>query len=118
MHFRLGPHENFVEVRNPAPGEPQRVESYAESGDRTVWPGIMAFLPGMNGRTHLMVLAGRNTSPLVSALTSTNGLEQLNRLWKSKGSPAFFEVIINSELSGRGLVRAWPVALHPYKNKT
>jgi hypothetical protein len=48
-------------------------------------------------------------------LTSTNGLEQIDRLWKSKGSPEFFEMIVNSEMNGDRLVRSWPVVLRPFK---
>jgi hypothetical protein len=118
MSFELGAHETYVKLRNPAPGEPQRIDNIVESPERSVWPGVIALLPGSNGHTRLLILASRHTSALVSFLTSTNGLDQLERLWKAKGSPAYFEVVVNAELSGRGLVRFWPVVLHPYKNKT
>ncbi|HSU30857.1 MAG TPA: hypothetical protein VLJ11_06450 [Bryobacteraceae bacterium] len=118
MSFELGAHETYVKLRNPAPNEPKRIESIVESPERTVWPGVIALLPGHSGHTRLLILASRHTSALVSFLTSSNGLDQLERLWKAKGSPAYFEVVVNAELSGRGLVRFWPVVLHPYKNKT
>ena len=71
----------------------------------------------MNGRTRLLVLAGRHTTSLVSVLTSTVGLNQLRKMWLAKGSPKFFQVIVNAELNGDVLLRAWPVALHPYEGK-
>jgi hypothetical protein len=37
-------------------------------------------------------------------------------MWKAKGAPEYYEVVVNAELSGRELVRFWPVALHAYKN--
>ena len=117
MDFRLGDHETYVRVGHPSPGEPPLIESYRESEERSVWPGVIAFLPGLNGRSHLLILAGRHTQSLVSVLTSTVGLERLSELWKAKGSPEFFEVIIDAEVSGRGLMRAWPLILHPYKIK-
>lgn len=116
MDFELGPHEDFVRIKNPAPGEPSLIEEVTESPDRGIWPGVIALLPGRGGRTHLLILASRHTSALVSFLTSTNGLDQLARLWKAKGSPEYYEVVLNAELSGRDLVRFWPVVLHPYKN--
>jgi hypothetical protein len=116
MDFELGPHEDFVRIKNPRPGEPEVINSITESPDRGIWPGVIALLPGRGGHTRLLILASRHTSALVSFLTSTNGLDQLARLWKAQGSPEYYEVAINAELSGRGLVRFWPVVLHPYKN--
>jgi hypothetical protein len=116
LSFELGPHEGYVQFRHPAPGEPNRLVAVQESPERSILPGVIAFIPGNSGQTHLLVLASRNTSALVSLLTSTHGLEQLGKMWRSKGSPQYFEVAVNAEQSGRGLVRVWPVALHPYKN--
>jgi hypothetical protein len=116
MDFELGPHEDFVRIKNPGPGEPSLIKGVAESPDRGIWPGVIALLPGHGGHTHLLILASRHTSALVSFLTSTNGLDQLARMWKAKGSPEYYELVVNAELSGRGLVRFWPVVLHPYKN--
>jgi hypothetical protein len=118
LSFELGPHETFVDFRNPAPGEPKRVDGVIESPERGIWPGVIALLPGNGGHTRLLILASRHTAALVSFLTSTDGLGQLEKLWRSNGSPPYFEVVVNAELSGRDLVRTWPVALHPYKNKT
>jgi hypothetical protein len=118
MDFELGPHEDFVRIKNPRPGEPELIKSVTESPDRGIWPGVIALLPGRGGHTRLLILASRHTSALVSFLTSTNGLDQLARLWKAQGSPNYYEVAINAELSGRGLVKFWPVVLHPYKNPT
>jgi hypothetical protein len=117
LSFRLGPHEEYVEFRNPAPGEPKRIDLVQESPERRIRPGIIGLVPGNGGRTHLLILASLNTSALVSVLTSSNGLGQLEQMWKSKGSPKYFDVVVNAEESGRNFVRAWPVALHPYKNK-
>jgi hypothetical protein len=117
MSFELGTHEDYVVNRRPKPGEPARYSLVTESEDRSIWPGVIAFLPGSAANTHLMILASRHTSALVSFLTSTYGQEMLERMWKQKGSPEFFEVVVNSEMGGRGLVRFWPVTLHPYKKK-
>ena len=114
MSLLLGPHEQSVEFKRPLPGDPKRIEWTKESAERSVWPGIIAVLPGPGGRSHLLILGSRHTSALVSLLTSANGLEQLERLWKAKGSPDYYEVAVNSEMNGADLVRFWPVALHPF----
>ena len=116
MSLRLGAHEMSVEIRAPSLGEPARVLSVEESPERTVWPGVVAVLPGPGGKTHLLVVASRQTSALVSTLTSSNGLEQMERLWRSKGSPEYYEMLIDSEMNGPELVRSWPVLIHPYRS--
>ena len=45
MDFQLSAHEASVHIANPLPGEPSSIDSYKESGQRTVWPGVVAFLP-------------------------------------------------------------------------
>ncbi len=116
MSLRLGPHEQFVEILSPGPGEPSRATSLEESPERAIWPGVVALLPGPGGKTRLLILASRQTSALVSALTSSNGLEQIERLWKSKGSPEFYEMLMNSEMNGSEMVRSWPQLLRPYRS--
>jgi hypothetical protein len=114
LSFALEPHEQSVEFRKQLPGEPKRMDWVQESTERTVWPGVIAFLPGPGGRTHLLILESRHTSALVSFLTSANGQEQLERMWKAQGSPDYYEVVVNSEMNGLDLVRFWPVAMHPF----
>jgi hypothetical protein len=36
----------------------------------------------------------------------------VERLWRSKGSPDFFEMVVDSEMDGMNLVRSWPVLMH------
>lgn len=114
LDFRLNAHETEVDIANPSPGEPRSIALHHESGQRTVWPGIIALVPGLSGRTRLLVLAGRHTRSLVSVLASTAGLHQLRDMWAAKGKPQFFQVVVKAELNGDTLLRAWPVALHPF----
>lgn len=113
MNYVLGPHEQWVDVRRPVTGQPKRIEGVAESDQRFIWPGVIAVLPGRGGRTQLLILASRHTAALVSFLTSTAGLEQLEHLWVANGSPKYYEVVVKSEMNGDDLVRFWPVAMHP-----
>lgn len=116
MSLRLGPHEQSIEIRGALPGEPARIDTVQENPERAIWPGVVAVLPGPRGKTHLLILASRHTSALVATLTSGNGLEQVERLWRSKGSPEFFEMAVNSEMNGMDLVRSWPVLLRPFRS--
>jgi len=61
------------------------------------------------------LLASRHTAALVSFLTSSNGLDQLRKLWKENKSPEFYEVVVNSEIDNESPVRSWPVILRAYK---
>ena len=112
--FAWSRNEQSVEFKKPLPGEPKRIEWVRESAERSIWPGVIAVLPDPGGRTHLLILGSRHTAALVSFLTSANGLEQLERMWKAKGSPTYYEVVVNSEMNGEDLVRFWPVALRPF----
>jgi hypothetical protein len=115
MNYVLGTHEVSVEIRHPGAGDPRKTEYQPESPERSIWPGVIGVLPGRSGHTHLLVLASRQTSALVAFLTSTNGLDQLERLWKAKGSPQYFETIVEAEMDGSKLVRTWPEALSQFQ---
>jgi Transcriptional regulatory protein, C terminal len=114
MNYVLTRHEVSVEVRSPLPGEAKSVDLQVESAERSIWPGVLAVLPGRGGNSHLLILAGRHTSALVSFLTSSDGLAQLDRLWKEKGSPEYYEAVVNAEMDGATLVRFWPAAIRAF----
>jgi hypothetical protein len=115
LSFVMSPPAGFVLNMKPQPGEAKQIDEVALSQRRGILPGVIAILPGRSGQTHLLILAARRTSALVSFLTSSSGLDQLEGIWKAKGSPEFYEVVVNSEMDGESLVKFWPVALHPYK---
>jgi hypothetical protein len=120
MNFVIGPHENYVSNLHPAPGE---AKSYAKTwengGDlRTVQPGIIALLPSLEGNTHLLLLQARYSSSLITFLTSSSGVDQLEEMWKKHGSPTYYEAVIFAEMDGDRVIRAWPVALHSFANNT
>jgi hypothetical protein len=113
LTFQMEPFERAVSNRNGLPGEPKRVEEQiVESGHRSTQPGIIAVLPGKNPSFHLMILQARHTSALVSFLTSSAGADQLQKLWKQKGSPPNYEVVVYSEMIDDHPVKTWPVLLH------
>ena len=116
MNFTLGPHEVFVLNHHPVRGEAKRFEVTNESEQRSVWPGVIALLPGNRNapKTHLLILASRHTAALVSFLTSTNGLSQFDQIWRDKGSPPYFEIVVAAEMNADELVRVWPLSLHAF----
>ena len=117
LTFQMEPLERAVSNRNALPGEPKRLEEQiVESGHRSTQPGIIAVLPGKNPNFHLMILQARYTSALVSFLTSSSGADQLQKLWKQKGSPASYEVAVYSEMVDDHPIKTWPVLLHPITN--
>jgi hypothetical protein len=117
LTFQMEPSERAVSNRNALPGEPKRLEEQiVESGHRSTQPGIIAVLPSKNPNFHLMILQARYTSALVSFLTSSAGADQLQKLWKQKGSPASYEVAVYSEMVDDHPIKTWPVLLHPIPN--
>jgi hypothetical protein len=113
LTFQMEPFERAVSNHNPLPGEPSKLEEkIIESGHRSTQPGIIAVLPGKSPGLHLMILQARHTSALVSFLTSSAGAEQLQKLWKQKGSPANYEVAVYSEMVDDHPIKTWPVLLH------
>lgn len=113
LSFQLEPFERAVTNHNPLPGEPSRLdEKIIESGHRSTQPGIIAVLPGKTSGFHLMILQARHTSALISFLTSSLGAEDLQKLWKQKGSPASYEVVVYSEMIDDHPIKTWPVLFH------
>lgn len=112
MSFELGKHETIVANRTPANGEAAQFLYKQFSQERSSWPGVIAVLPGRDNKTHLLILAGRHTSALVSFLTSQEGQDQLTRFWSAQHSPEFFEVVVEAEMNSEVLVRFNARALH------
>ena len=51
---------------------------------------------------------------MVSFLTSVNGQDQIDRIWKATGRPDYFELIVAAEMEGASLVSFRPVTLHHF----
>ncbi len=119
MNFFIGPHENEVFNRQPAPGEQKLYEKVFENGEqRTIQPGIIALLPGTEGGTRLLILQATYTSALTMFLTSSTGIDQLEKLRKAQRFPQYYEVVVFAEMDGDRPIRVWPVVLHSFVNYT
>jgi len=114
MDFGLMPADAAVANRRPRPGEAAQISAVKESEQRAIWPGVIGLLPGSGAHTRLLVLTARHTAALVSFLTSRNGQDQLDHIWKANGRPEYYQLIVAAEMDGPSLVRFWPVTLHPF----
>jgi hypothetical protein len=47
----------------------------------------------------LLVLTARQTAALVVFLTSRNGQEQLDRIWKANGCPEYHQLVLAAEIT-------------------
>ena len=112
--WKLVEHESVVRDERPGSAVHKEYKSITESPDRAIWPGVIAVLPGDSHRGRLLIVASRSTAGLVSFLTTTESLHALETLWTKQGRPKYFEIVVNSEVSGRGVVQTWPVALRTY----
>lgn len=114
LTLKLVEHETVV--RDVRPGSRhEEYRSVTESSNRAIWPGVIAVLPGDSSRGRLLIVASRTTAGLVSFLTTTESLHDLEKLWTNQGKPKYFEIVVNSEVAGRGIVRTWPVTLRSYR---
>lgn len=112
LEFKLIDHETVVVDRSSANGVV--FSRVPEAEGRSIWPGLIAVMPTRNPRVHLLILAGRYTSALVTVLTSGNGLNQLQEMWRANQSPEFYEAVIAADMNGNQLVKVRPVVLRPF----
>jgi len=113
MSFVLTENEGSVEERTPNRSPHEIFRAVDEGAGRTIEPGLIAFLPGKDGRTQLLILQSRRTAALVEMMTSATGAEMIEQLRRKKGSPRFFEVVVLAEMNGDHMIRAWPLDLAP-----
>jgi hypothetical protein len=114
MNFTLAPNEAWVDNAHPTPGELQRYEITVQGRTHHIDLGIIAVLPARGPDLKLLIMQSRHTSALVSLLTSQVGNSLFEKIYRSHGSPRYFEMVVNIETEGDHVIRTWPVALHPY----
>ena len=120
MNFILTPGEDRVINSHPDPKEEKtylRVMQGSSSHDasvRHIEPSIIALLPGRAPGLKVLMLESRDTSSMVSLLSSNTGSNAVEQMWRAHGSPKFFEMVTMTELEGNTPLRSWPVTLHAY----
>lgn len=103
----------FVYNRNPADREPKRFEPATLSDSRRTTVGVVALVPGRAAGTRILILSGQDSYALVSFLISPASLELLDQAIHKAGSPAHYEAVVESELDGKTVLRAKPLAIRP-----
>jgi hypothetical protein len=114
MNFTLARNEAWVDNAHPTPGELNRYELTVQGPNHRIEPGIIAVLPARGPDLKLLIMQSRHTSGLVSMLTSQVGNSLFEKIYRSHGSPRYFEMVVNIETEGDHVLRTWPIALHPY----
>lgn len=114
MNFSLAANEAWVDNAHPGTGESRRYEVSDQGNEHRIEPAIVAVLPGRGQNLKLLIMQSRHTSALVSMLTSQVGNSLYEKIYRSHGSPTYFEMVVEIESDGDHMIRSWPVALHPY----
>lgn len=120
MNFVMTQGEDRVINTHPEPKEEKaylRVVQSSSKHDvsvRHIEPSIIALLPGHAPGLKVLMLESRDTSSMVSLLSSNAGSNAVEQMWRAHGSPKFFEMVTMTELEGNTPLRSWPVTLHAY----
>lgn len=121
MNFVMTPGEERVLNTHPEAGEEpfykrtyQNTPGPGGTSVRHTEPSIVALLPGRAPGLKVLMLESRDTSGMVSLLSSRAGSNSVEEMWRKHGSPRFFEMITMTEMEGNTAVRSWPVTLHAY----
>lgn len=118
MNFILTRNEDRVINSHPEKGEEAEYRRVIEGNPRTaarhMEPSIIALLPGRAPGLKVLMLESRDTSGMVSLLSSNAGSNAVEKIWRSHGAPPFFEMVVMTEMEGNKPIRSWPVTLHPY----
>jgi hypothetical protein len=98
LSFSLGGDQQIFDKSLKSPGI--AFQSIRESNARTIYPGIIALLPGKSSDGRILILQSLQTTGLVSFLTSEEGLKELEKARAAAGNGPFFEAIVLSEMEG------------------
>ena len=114
LTFRLSTDQSiFDKTRDPA--NKPAFQAIHESGSRAILPGIIALLPGRSSDSRVLILQSRQTTGLISFLTSEEGLKQLDKARAAAGNAPFFEAVVLSEVDGVAALKNRLVAFRAYK---
>ena len=116
LYFEFNPQGGLLTNRQPLGSEKREYRQIAETQSRSIFPGLLAVLPGANN-SELMILAGQRTAALVSFLTSSAGSQQLQAARQRAGGAHYFEAVVLSEAEGNTILNNNLVALRPYAPK-
>jgi len=115
LHYRFPEHSQAIVDIAPVAGKPSRFDTVRESPSRSITPGIVALLPGRAAGTSVLIIVGYHTNALVSYLTSTAGLDDLQKARAANGNPRFFEGVVLSEVNNINPLRSWVVSFKSFR---
>lgn len=116
LHFQIPEHHQYVIDTESPSDHPRKFEIKQESGSRSINPGIVAFLPGKDRKSSVVIIVGCQTEAIISYLTNVETISDLERLRKSNQTSAYFEAVVLSEVDGVDPLRSWVVAYKPIKS--
>ena len=114
MNFKLSLGEDRVVNTQPQGDEPNAYTRKVQGVERHVEPSVIALLPGRGPGLKVLLLESRDTSGMVSLLTSNAGSHAVEEMWRAHGSPRYFEMVVMTEMEVHTPLRSWPVTLHAY----
>ena len=117
LYFKFDPQARVILNPEPLPSEAWEIRLIQESPTRSIYPGLVAFLPGSSKDSHLLILAGSETAGLVTYLTSTVGSQALQEARNRAGGAPFFEAVILSEADGNTVLNSHMVAFRAFTPK-
>ena len=109
-NFQFSEPGHDVINRHPRPGELDKYVETTQSKTRSTLAGIISVFPGKTSGTLLLTMTAQQTSPLASILTTPTSLELFDSAWRKAGAPPYFEAVVQVEMDGSTVLRAWPVA--------
>jgi hypothetical protein len=104
-------------IRNltPKPGEPSTFPNDTPTPNRLRSHAIFAVIPGRTPNTRTVVLAAANPLSFLPLLNSTLPLIDIERNWKSNGSPTYFQSVVESITEGESVLRIRFIAFRPFQ---
>jgi hypothetical protein len=117
LYFKFDPQARLLINPQPLAGEKREYRMTQQSSTRSIYPGLVAFMPGISKDSRLLIFAGSETDALVSYMTSDLGSRALEAARKNSGGAPFFEAVVLSEVDGNTVLNNKMVAFRPFTPK-
>jgi hypothetical protein len=116
MDFSLNHDEAAALNAKPLAGEQSRYEVIRESKERLIRPSVIALLPGQGPGLKVLLVESRHTAAIMSVLSSTSGADSIEAMVHAHGNPAYWEMVVETELQDNHPLRTWPIAVHSFSS--
>jgi hypothetical protein len=112
MTFKLGRGDSYIIDKSQPDGGAAKFSTVQESGDRAIFPGLVALLPHGNSGGRILVVQGSQTAALISYLISDAGMQEVSQAAERSHSE-FFEAVILTEATATSPIQSRLVAFKP-----